>query len=53
MLPPSFAATGGSFGLDWEMNEAIYGREAEAERVLACKVAPPPEFQPVYDLLNQ
>jgi hypothetical protein len=35
------------------MNEAIYGSEADAERILACKVAPPPEFQPVYDLLNE
>ncbi|PRW50965.1 hypothetical protein C2E21_5465 [Chlorella sorokiniana] len=44
---------GGAFGLDRGMNEAIYGSEADAERILACKVAPPPEFQPVYDLLNE
>lgn len=35
------------------MNEAVYGSEADVERILACKVAPPPEFQPVYDLLNE
>lgn len=35
------------------MNEAIYGSEADVERILACKVAPPPEFQPVYNLLNE
>ena len=50
---PPLPSAGGSFGLDKGMNEAIYGSEADVERILACKVAPPPEFQPVYNLLNE
>ena len=35
------------------MNEAIYGEAGlDAGAVLGCRVQPPPEVQPVYDLLN-
>ena len=34
-----------------ELNRVIYGNDFDAARVLRGEVAPPPEFQPVYDLL--
>lgn len=34
------------------MNDAIYGAGVDAREVLGCGVQPPPEFQPVYSLLN-
>lgn len=47
------SANGGYFGADMAMNQAIYGPGVDVHDVLECRVAPPPEFQPVYTLLNE
>ncbi|KAL4418989.1 hypothetical protein ABPG77_004462 [Micractinium sp. CCAP 211/92] len=44
---------GGSFGLDDQLNYAAYGPGFDAQLVLQGKLAPPPEFQPVYNRLNE
>ncbi|KAL4444081.1 hypothetical protein ABPG75_011818 [Micractinium tetrahymenae] len=44
---------GGSFGLDDQLNYAVYGPNFDAQLVLQSKVLPPPEFQPIYNRLNE
>ncbi len=46
-------SVGGRFHPNWKLNHAVYGPDVDLQEVLAGKVPPPPEFQPVYDLLNQ
>lgn len=35
------------------MLDEVYGPGVDPSEVLACKVQPPPEFQPIYNLLNE
>lgn len=51
--PHATQCAGGSFGPDRELNDAVYGRGVDVHEVLACRVQPPPEFQTVYNLLNE
>ena len=45
--------TGGAALLHKKKNQAVYGNGTTAEAILDGKVPAPPEFQPLYDLLNE
>ena len=44
---------GGAALLHKKKNQAVYGNGITAEAILDGKVPAPPEFQPLYDLLNE
>ena len=53
-VPPLLFLTAGvSFGLDTALNAAIYGRGVAVADVLAGRVPPPPQFEPLYRLLHE
>jgi lipid-binding SYLF domain-containing protein len=43
---------GGAHTINNKKNRAIYGPDASPEAILSGQISAPPEFQPLYDLLN-
>jgi len=44
---------GGAHTINTKKNRAIYGPDASPEAILSGQISAPPEFQPLYDLINK
>lgn len=43
---------GGAHTINTKKNRAVYGPDASPEAILSGQISAPPEFQPLYDLIN-